>query len=315
MSDAFSSQTPKPLPPAPLGPTAADVEKLSYRQLVKLEEDLGSAAVLYDQAVKDSLPNEQYEAMAEGEVHNDVVSESRSALRSFYRRSGDYLYLACNMAVYYPGEPHFDPDLIAVRGVAKRKRSAYVVAKEGKGLDLAVEILVKGDRNKDLVRNVERFAKLGIPEYFVVDLQKRRIHHFLLQDGARRYTPQLGAQGRYRSQVLGLDLMLEEEQLRFYSGTARVPLLEEEVEHLYELVAKEREQAAAAQEQAAAAQERSFALCAQLGEAVLALLRVRGLTLPPEREAEVRGCQDEVLLGRWLSRAASASVDELFLDG
>lgn len=141
-----------------------------------------------------------------------------------------------------------------------------------------------------------------------MDLPKRRIHHFLLQDGARRYTPQLGAQGRYRSQVLGLDLMLEEEQVRFYAGTARVPLLVEEVEHLYELVAKEREQASAAQ-------ERSFALCAQLGEAVLTLLRVRGLTVPPEREAEVRGCQDEVLLGRWLSRAASATVDELFLDG
>src|SRR5262245_36984624 len=47
----------------------------------------------------------------------------------------------------------------------RRASLAWVVAEEGKGLDFVLEVLHKGDRNKDLVENVERYAQLGIPEY------------------------------------------------------------------------------------------------------------------------------------------------------
>jgi Uma2 family endonuclease len=56
------------------------------------------------------------------------------------------------------------------------ERMAWVVADEGKGLDLVLEVLHHADRNKDLVENVERYARLGIPEYFVYDRARQRIH-------------------------------------------------------------------------------------------------------------------------------------------
>lgn len=47
---------------------------------------------------------------------------------------------------------------------------ARVVADEGKGLDWVLEVVCHGDRRKDLVENVKRYAALGIPEYFIYDV-------------------------------------------------------------------------------------------------------------------------------------------------
>ncbi len=40
---------------------------------------------------------------------------------------------------------------------------------EGRGPDFILEVLHLGDRKKDLVKNVERYARLGVEEYFVYD--------------------------------------------------------------------------------------------------------------------------------------------------
>ena len=49
------------------------------------------------------------------------------------------------------------------------ERMAWVVAEEERGIDLALEVFHKEDRQKDLVEDVERFARIGISEYFVYD--------------------------------------------------------------------------------------------------------------------------------------------------
>ena len=79
------------------------------------------------------------------------------------------MYLACELPVYYPGERMFAPDVIAVMDVEPHSRMRWVVSAEGKGLDFALEVHVAGERRKDLERNVERFARLGIREYFLFD--------------------------------------------------------------------------------------------------------------------------------------------------
>jgi Uma2 family endonuclease len=287
---------------------------MSPHRQAELEAELAAAAMDYDRALAAHLSATGQEAMAETEDHQDASYGSRDALRAFFRRAGGSLYIAANLAVYYPGEPHFEPDLLAVRDVPQRRRDSYIVAKEGKGLDLVVEVLNRGNREKDLSENVERYARLQIPEYFVADLRRRRIHQFRLEAGAHRYTPVLGAYGRYRSAVLGLDLILEGEQLRFYSGTAAVPLLGEEVERLTTQVERERELAEAAQREAEAAQREAEALRERLKEALRTILRLRGIELPAEQAALVACCQDSALLLRWLDRAATASLDGLFLD-
>lgn len=119
----------------------------------------------------------------------------------------------------------FAPDLIAVLDVEDRERLSWVVSHEGRGLDLALEIHVAGSRRKDVERNVARYARLGISEYFVFDCTRSRLLGFRLPHGeARSYEPIVLQRGRWPSTVLDLDLALEDGRLRFLAGNA--PLLD-----------------------------------------------------------------------------------------
>jgi Uma2 family endonuclease len=166
-------------------------------------------------------------AMTEGRRHKKAKTRTIDALGLHFSSIGRVVYLAEEMAVHYPGEPVFTPDVLAVVGVAEPEddpRMAWVVADEGKGLDLALEVLLRGDRKKDLIENVERYAKLGIPEYFVYDRLHQQIHGYRLTDErARRYQRIVPQFGRYTSSVLGLDLAIQGGTLRFFYGLAELP--------------------------------------------------------------------------------------------
>jgi hypothetical protein len=62
------------------------------------------------------------------------------ALDGFFRRTGRKIYLSSELAIFYPGERRFAPDLLAVADVDPHERSSWVVAAEGKGLDFVLEI-------------------------------------------------------------------------------------------------------------------------------------------------------------------------------
>jgi len=181
------------------------------------------------------------------------------------------------MAVVYPGEEVFSPDLLAVLDVPQPEddpRMAWVVADEGKGLDWVLEVLHRGDRNKDLVDNVERYAHLGIPEYFIYDRACQQIHGYRLAGAhlagaAQRYQRIVPQSGRYSSSVLGLDMAIQGGTLRFFHGMAELfgsaDLIGRLTGMVEELEAKA-EQASAKAEQASAG----------LRGAVLAVLDARG---------------------------------------
>lgn len=134
-------------------------------------------------------------------------------------------------------------------------RERWVVSDEQRGLDLALEINVHGSRRKDLDVNVERYARLGIREYFVYEPTRALLRGFALPGAdSVTYRPMLGQAGRFSSRVLGLDLRVEEGTLRFYYGDAAVPETREvlaKVEGLLsELMAKYEEASASAEEEA-----------------------------------------------------------------
>lgn len=177
-----------------------------------------------------SLPSEfppDEASPPEGDRHFLAKVRAREALSSFFARTGRRVYLACEMAVYYPGERMFASDLMAVCDVELRERESWVVSAEGKELDLALEIVVSGRRRKDLEDNALQYARLGIPEYFVFDRARLRLHGFRLAAGARAYQPIVPQAGRYGSRVLGLELAIEGERLRFFHGMAALPEAEE----------------------------------------------------------------------------------------
>ena len=123
----------------------------------------------------------------------------------------------------------------------------WLVAHEGKGPDFVLEVHVAGSKWKDVQRNAAWFARLGIPEYFVFDRSRFMIRGYRLPDAqVRVYQPIVPQVGRYASSVLGLEMTLEGDRLRFYHGSA--PLFESEelvgkLESLVDQVVNKQEEA------------------------------------------------------------------------
>lgn len=171
-----------------------------------------------------SLPSELELEPPEGDTHRLAIEKAKDPLQGFFERIGRHVYISSNLAVYYPNERVFAPDLFAVLDVEPHPREKWVVDVEERGLDFVLEVSVGGDRAKDFRDNVVRYARLGIAEYFVFDPLRLLLRSYALASPEDRvYKPLLGQEGRFPSRVLGLDLGIEEGTLRFYYGGAAVP--------------------------------------------------------------------------------------------
>lgn len=184
------------------------------------------------------LPSEEPASLLppEGDRHRKTKTRAVETLDDFFQRMGRKIYVSSELGVYYPGEPRFSPDLLAVVDVEPHERSSWVVLSEGKGLDLVIEVYYAGDQAKDFDENVKRYARLQIREYFIFDAGQCSLRGYRLpptssQNVAPAYRPVLAQGGRFPSEVLGLDLMVDGSKLRFFQATA--PLLEGQ-----ELIAK-----------------------------------------------------------------------------
>lgn len=190
-------------------------------------------------AVVAALPGEVTDAEMsppEGDRHFKAKTRALGALRSFFTKQRRRIYLAAELPVYYPAEPRFAPDLMAVLDVEDHDRDSWIVSAEGKGLDWVLEVHVGGDRKKDAELNVTRYARLGIAEYFMYDRAKNRLHAFRLVPESRTYSAILPQHGMYTSTVLGLDVQVEKDRLRFYAGTALLLESEELIARLEQML-------------------------------------------------------------------------------
>lgn len=256
-------------------------------------------------------------AMLEGRPHKKAKTRALDRLGLHFNAVGKAVYLAEEMAVLYPGKEAFTPDVLAVLDVVEPEddqRMAWVVADEGKGVDLVLEVLHHGDRHKDLVENVERYADMGIAEYFVYDRAQQRIHGYRLRESAKRYQPIVPQVGRYASAVLGLDLAVVGGSLRFYLGEAELPGTSDLIGRLHGMVEElnaKADQAAVELAEANARADQAKALADRVAEALrsplIALLEARGVPCPEPLRARITACDDAATLQRWILRAASAS--------
>lgn len=256
--------------------------------------------------------------MSEGRQHKKAKSRALDMLGLHFRALGRRIYLAEEMAVVYPGQETFSPDVLAVLDVEEPEddpRMAWVVADEGKGLDWVLEVLHAGDRKKDLVLNVERYAALGVPEYFVYDRRQQRIHaHRLAGNG--RYQPVLAQAGLYRSNVLGLDLAIVEGSLRFYQGAAELYDTGHLIRRLQGMVENLEARSAELEAQAEQAGRQAQRALTGVRRAIVALLSARGIGCSDAGRARIDACDDPEILERWLSRATTAGSEaEIFSEG
>jgi Uma2 family endonuclease len=176
--------------------------------------------------IVDSLPSDVERAgPPEGDQHRVPKNRALEALGEYFRRIRRRIYLSAELPVYYPDEPMFAPDVLAVMDAEPHPRASWVVSQEKRGLDFVLEIHVSGSAKKDVELNVERYARLGIPEYFAFDPVRRRLLGWRLPDvAARAYAAVVSQEGRWPSAILDLDLAIEGSQLRFFYGSA--PLLD-----------------------------------------------------------------------------------------
>lgn len=258
--------------------------------------------------------------MSEGRPHKKAKTKALDMLGLHFKAMGRRVYLAEEMAVVYPGEASFSPDILAVLDVEEPEddqRMAWVVADEGKGLDWVLEVLWAGDRKKDLVDNVERYAALGIPEYFVYDRARQRIVAYRLGEGGR-YQPILAQAGLYRSAVLGVDLAIVEGSLRFYQGTAELydtAHLIQRLSGMIESLEARSMDAEARAEQASRDAERASRdverALVGMRRSILAVLMARGLGCSSKGRARLDACSDPGILELWLERAEREASEAL----
>lgn len=155
-------------------------------------------------------------------------------------------------------------------------RTTLVVSAEGKGLDWVLEVHVGGDRKTDAELNVTRYARLGIPEYFIYDRDRERLYgHRLASPSARTYSAIVPQSGRYASHVLDLDLALEGGRLRFYQASAELLTPRDLAAKLEGLVADMASQRDAETERARAESERARAEAERAQRAELEVERLR----------------------------------------
>jgi Uma2 family endonuclease len=183
--------------------------------------------------VVQSLPGEVTDtelAMSEGELHSGAKIAAMQQLKGYFQRQGRSVYVVAELPVYYPDEQRFSPDVLAVLDVETHTRNKWLVDHEGKGLDWVLEVHVGGNRKKDALYNVWRYAQLGISEYFIFDRQKNELHGYRLKGpGRKEYVKMRPRGGRYYSRVLGLTLEVKKGELKFRDSQGRVLLGPEEL--------------------------------------------------------------------------------------
>jgi Uma2 family endonuclease len=159
--------------------------------------------------------------MAETDIHFDVMADSRLTLRDFFVPN-PLVYVTGNLLLYYvegDRRKHVAPDVFVVFGVSNRKREYYLLWEEGKGPDVAIEITSKSTRREDLKKKFELYRDvLKVAEYFLFDPREEYLHpslqgHRLV---AGNYQPISLVNGRLPSELLGLHLERDGNDLRFY---------------------------------------------------------------------------------------------------
>ena len=122
------------------------------------------------------------------------------------------------------------PDVLVGLGLGTHNRSSYFVWKEGKPPDWVLEVASPSTQADDLGVKRCRYAAMGVPEYWMFDPKggvyppgTPRLQGLKLADG--KYIPlpwQLADGGRtIRSEVLGLDVRVDGELLRFRDAAGR----------------------------------------------------------------------------------------------
>jgi Uma2 family endonuclease len=168
-------------------------------------------------------PESDGKPMGETGVHVDVMLAVLEMLRRHYS-GNDRVAVLANMFVYYEeGDPRkvVCPDVFVTLNVPRNTiRRTFKVWEEGKAPDLVIEITSKKTRKEDLHKKFDLYREvLRVREYFLFDPFEEYLDPSLrgYRLVAGSYEPIPMIKGGMPSEVLGLELQRDGENLRFFN--------------------------------------------------------------------------------------------------
>lgn len=175
-------------------------------------------------------PTRDGRPIGESDAHRENLLMSLETLRWHFDRDPE-IYVSGSLLLYYvEGDrgQYVSPDLFVVRGVHNHRRNHYLLWNEAKGPDLVIEFTSESTRHEDAQQKFSLYRDvLKVAEYFLFDpnldylkppLQGYRLH-------GDKYQPIEPVDGRLPSDVLGLHLERQGDQLRLYDPATKSLLL------------------------------------------------------------------------------------------
>ncbi len=213
----------------------------------------------------DLYPESDGKPMAETDMHAMAIIDLRHRFDGFFADNLD-TYVSGTIMMYDvegPGRTAVSPDILVSFGIGKKLRRTYKVWEEGKPPDFVMEFSSKGTFQNDLGHKNAHYASMGIPEYFLCDIDRRYLPTplmgFRLKDGMYERIPE-NADGSISSVTLGVSFHLLDEGLAVYDETTgqrlQTPAEAAEQRAEQEAAARAREAAARAEAEAEASRLR-----------------------------------------------------------
>lgn len=171
--------------------------------------------------IADLYPESDGKPMAETERHFRELLKNFNRIENHLAHIPDAYVLGDMMMYYEEGNPRksISPDIFVAFGIGRKERRIYKIWEEGKPPDFVLEFASKGTYRKDLTRKVELYAAIGIPEYFVYDVDRcylpRPLMGFRLVGDTYVEIPAL-ATGGILAATLGLEFHLLDDGLGIY---------------------------------------------------------------------------------------------------
>ncbi|MDE0419316.1 MAG: Uma2 family endonuclease [Gammaproteobacteria bacterium] len=159
-------------------------------------------------------------APVESTLHEELRTYASSALKARYAARDD-VFVAAELGLFFERgnrKALLAPDALVSFGVNAEHRLSYKAWEEGAIPDFVLELLSARTWRRDVVVKPPLYEAIGVHEYWIFDpigkladpIVGRRL------DAAGVYRPvQEQSAGGYRSEVLGLDLLLHGDGFRF----------------------------------------------------------------------------------------------------
>ena len=172
-------------------------------------------------------PDTDGKPMAASDRHRRILFHTIETLETHYAQQPD-VYVSGDILMYYvEGDPTqvIAPDVLVSFGLEKKERLTYLAWVEGKLPDFVMEFSSKTTYNEDLGPKKDRYAFLGIQDYFLYDAigiyLPSPLMGFTLVDGV--YVPISTAEdGGLHSDVLSLDFHVDAVGLKLYDPVGGV---------------------------------------------------------------------------------------------